>query len=259
MTQFRLGISDDQGTVITTAINAARVINGQDTNFRGKTWKGDALVFICKKFMDGIPPSVFKCIKDQETAIGIAKETGPLSGKDEYRIRQRIRDKWFKAQSRKDTGANACADTEKEIGTGTVVDTAKKEKQQRSNDDGRLFEASLLAGSRYLAQCNRSGEEWDDFTFYPFNDYARAHRQWSEKGGYLIRIRGDVRTITKNNMRPILWLWMSTDIDIPFHGEYVRLFSEIDNPSVEISEVVPNGGADWEPPMISNGRVKAQV
>jgi hypothetical protein len=234
MTQFRLGIDENQAAEVSTAFEAARVLKGQETEFQGKAWKGHALVFVCETFNKNIQKSVWKCIEAQEKAVEEAEKKGPLSGKDESRIRRRLRDKWFKEQS-----------SEPEI-------------QTRTDDNGRLFEASLLAGARYLAQCQRKGEDRDDLTFYPLDDYGRAYKQWDSKGGYLLRMRGDGRTFTDKGARPVLWLWMSTDIDIPFAEEYARLFQELRNPTVEISEVIPQEGADWEPPGIASGRVKAK-
>ena len=51
---------------------------------------------------------------------------------------------------------------------------------------------------------------------------------------------------------------MASDISMPIVDEYKRLFGELKNPVTEISEVVPPSGANWEPPEIVSGRVRAK-
>lgn len=234
MAQFRISVEDTQVTLVNQAFESARVVSCMEKGFDGKSWKAHALVSVCETFLQRVPVSVHDCIKKQEAAVAKAREQGKTTPKDESRIRQRIRKQWYQDEHR------------------------EREYEATTKDDGRLNESTLIAGARYLAQCLRDGEERDDFTVYPFEDYSRAYRKWDKGGGFLLRIRGDGRTLNDNDTRPVLWLWMAVDIELPIAEEYARLVGELRSPSVEISEVIPEAGADWAPPSIAAGRVKAK-
>lgn len=235
--QFRFNIREIDRFAVDKALEAARVLHSRDDEFRGRDWKGHALKAVADFFLEKIDPGVIVCIDSQRRTVDLkaaeaAKVGKSFSPKKASRIRQEIRDRWYDRY------------------------TSETPKRSMVQDVGRLYEAVLVAGSRYLADCNRFGEERDDFTFFERESLKKFTIVWNTRGGFLCQIRGDSRSLTDEGGRPTLYLWMSSDLEMPIRDEYENLMNDLEKPEVQITEIIPAEGADWDPPSIADSRLK---
>jgi len=234
--QFRFDMDGRDKDTVEFALAHARVIHGKKPEFRTRSWKGPALLELARYYMANTDESVTACIVEQDKAVLEAREEAAGSSKKftpkhESRIRQRIRDQWLEEQKQ---------------GHGKAV----------VMDNERLYESILVAGSRYLVECHRNKQERENFSVFESDAFERAKQRWNNKGGFLLRIRGDSRSLTKGDSRPVFYLWMESEIELAIENEYISLMNDIHSPQIEISEIVPPGEVDWDPPEIATSRLK---
>lgn len=236
MSQFRFEMQEDN--TLEKAMSYARVLFCDDENFQKRKWKGFAIQEISRYYVDS-HRYVDGCLKEQEKAVrlkrdSLEKDDRKLTPKEESRIRQRVRESWKKRRE--------------------IIE--KKEYSALVSDEDRLYKALLLVGTEYLCDCHKRGVERDDFTVFEPDNVQTAIMRWSNRGGFLLRVRGDARTLTVDNKRPKYFLHIKDDINFEIHRYYADLFDDLKNPEIEIAEIIPTNGATWDPPMICKSRLK---
>jgi len=80
----------------------------------------------------------------------------------------------------------------------------------------------------------------------------RAMELWGDIGGYMLLVLGDPRFGGQNRARCLLWMEQDEQIEIAkaYHGAFE---DAVDAPAVTVLELIPDEGADWDPPKIANG------
>jgi hypothetical protein len=204
---------------ITLGLDVARVKNNRNQLFRGREWKGAALLEIVEYYMRELTSQeALKCVETQKRkcreyrANCVAKNICP-SNRQLSRIKQNVRDGWTRRQR----------------------STTKSGKKYVA-DAGRLKEAVMVALARYRAHSSEPKE----CEFLNQENFIKQLSKWAHPtvdGGHLLRITGDQRTFG-NDRPPVVLIRTTIEETLKIEDEYRYLFPELSNPELQIKELL---------------------
>lgn len=125
------------------------------------------------------------------------------------------------------------------------VDEKDDEDSGYIDDDGRLYDAVVSAfqagaiGGYYVL----AGED----------AFVKVRERWNKAGGHFLKVIGDPSTLDQDGERPIVFVWMEGDEDVSVEDNYRERFPGLE---VTVIELVDQGDPPWEPPTISDTRMK---
>lgn len=259
MLRFRTLIEAKE-KVIDKALEAVRLMNAGDDEYKQQTWQGHALEYVCADFLSGVDPEILAHIEQIEEHIETLIKSENEKGTMPATLTRKVRDARQKERER--------AAAELGIIKPAKQDTKSKKKKkknepvkdddERLNDNGRL-DKCVKAALIDMAETYRT-ESGQTLGMLIGVSMAEAQKRADKDGGFIVEARGDERTRDKVGGRPTIRFWFEKEIpamaeleiEIDYQEEY-----EIDLPTaeMEIVEIVPaNEPAEWEMPAFCTGR-----
>jgi hypothetical protein len=262
MLRFRVGIEAKQN-VIDKAMEAVRVMNCSDNEFREQTWQGHALEFLCADFLAGCDPAVLEVVGDIETAGEEAASAA--EGKKPSAVSRKVRDARMRAMEKgaAQLGVVEPGGKDKPPG-GDKSDLSQKIASIRSNsagqdgvpDSGHGEEEHVEDGGRLAKAVRRTlveyGEEYraDTGETIPMLidvQLVDAVKRSKKDGGFIIKVLGDERTRSKTGVRPVVYVWIGMEPNDRALEAEIEYSDEMDDvlPTAELDivELLPK---NWE-------------
>lgn len=248
---LRFGFSEDQVKVVQRSLDVVRVINWGDEAYKKQQWQGLALEFICADFLSGVDARILDVLDqmdiDVHDAVQLAEKRNPgkpLPRRKEREIRAATRDKLAK-----DLGIVAgykapqlSSDEQRSINEYTAADEAKRadaESDDRILDNGALYRLIGDDTVEYSYTIRAETGERPDILIGKPSQYSELLKRWKDKGGYLFRVLGDIRTVSPAGQRPAMFLWFEKldgaipDLDLSYIEHFAK---EFDDPMIGIVE-----------------------
>jgi hypothetical protein len=271
---LRFRIDGEQDELIQRAMEAVRIMNHRDEQFRVQQWQGSALEYICADFLSGVDPAVIEIVEaieaaESEEAQKFRESSGEdLPAKRARAVRQRTRDaladELFPDKAPKLQVAphetEDLAEAKATRAAEEAVEVEEEEADERILDEGALLK-SVRAAVRDYAEA--SGEQFR-YLLGEAQHFADMMKRWDESGGFMFAILGDARTKTSSRVQPRCWLWIQFEFDgatLAVDAEYAdEMFERLPDAQVEVVELLPAGYStlpaddQWEIPGIATRR-----
>lgn len=270
MLRFRIGVEAKEA-VVDRALEAVRVLNNDNEEYKKQTWQGHALEFICADFISGCDPQALVIVDEIEEEMQLLAEKAKKDGKADKDIKRIVRDAKKKTREK----AVESMDSKK-------IKKKKKEKQKRNeeelatenklefetektiHDKGRLLNSVKKALNNYKEQFENERDEMlgTEISF----DYNELAKKSEKNGGYIIKIVGDKRTKNSGGETPQVYVWMSAEdiqITMYFELEYLDIMDrELRDAEAKVIEIIPEDYYEldedekWQMPTFCEGREK---
>jgi hypothetical protein len=249
-------------------MEAVRVLNCKDPDYRGQQWQGSALEYICADFLSGVDPRALRVLDSMEIAIQekVARVEGKMTKRRQRKIRAAVRDELaeklglFKEEDPEEEPE------EEEVEEEEVEEEKPEEEEDEGEEDDESDEEeeTIEDGGRLFESVSQTMEDYDGGDTFKYelaeSLTPRILGLWTT--GYLLKILGDERT-EQNGERPEVYLWISDEDDenvIDLSLEYSDLYDELLDVTLEVVEMLPaewnDYGPDeeWEAPHVADSR-----
>jgi hypothetical protein len=254
---LRFRVDNDQFAVVERAMEAVRVLNISDEQYRQQTWQGAALEAIAADFLSGVDPKVLEIV--DAMAERVEKAKADYSGKNEGRELPRRRITAIASETRDkmatDLGLLKPIEAPPPIVSEEEAASHREYEEQgrrklldaeadiRIQDCGRLRECILEALVERSDAIVAAGGDRPKYYVGGGNQYTECLRHWAERGGHLFEITGDKRTTDEAGGLPILYLWAldlesMPDLDLAYDVAYENVISDTE---LTVSELVRKG------------------
>jgi hypothetical protein len=249
---FRFRISREQDDIIQKALEAVRIMNWSQEQFRRQDWQGSGLEFIAADFLGGVDHQILRVIEEAEEALERKKERfKALKGRDlttrqerEYkaRVRERLVKRYF--------GDVFVPTPRPEVVEPKPVEPDPSPPKNAVQDLGALLAAIKVGMERYAQHIKTPVE------YLASSEFRPVQTAWSQRGGFLLKAYGDTRTANASNARPTAFVWMELDEDFREFAqkEYERGLVSVSKPRFSLVELIPETGADWDQPVAADAR-----
>jgi len=246
MLRFRIGIEAKE-SVVDRALEAVRVLNNDDEEYKKQTWQGHALEFICADFVAGCDPQALVIVDEIEEEMELLAAKSKEEGKEEKDIKRIIRDAKKKARDKavdatikavKPKKRKKPEEKKEELKTENEVEP---ETERKIYDKGRLLESVQKTLKYYKEEYENERDEMlgVEVSF----DYEEVAKRAEQKGGYVVKIIGDNRTKNSGEERPEVYAWITAeDKEIPlnFDIEYSdAMEKDLRDADVKVVEMIP--------------------
>jgi hypothetical protein len=273
---LRFRLSTEQAEVVHRALEVLRVLHAEEAPYTGNLWQGTALEWIAADFLSGAPAEAIRIVEEIEAEAATAAEAAATEdGITPAKIKHRIRDLRGRLRVAKAREAGLIETPESFVppgfgdleGAREQAATADAEDagdaDERLLDEGQLRASTLDALTHWADECAATWGSRPQFLLVDPGQHADAMRRWQDKGGFLCRVLGDVRTRTKAGRRPEVWFWVDGEpdhvaLDIPV--EYDGALDLPGGTLAEVVELLPVGYSklpadqQWESPHFADKR-----
>jgi ribosomal protein L37E len=269
--QYRFRVAKDADeTTIRPALEAVRIMNCKDDDYRAQTWQGLALEYVCASFLAGVDPLVLDVLEAQRQVVQAeaqrvaAKEGRELTARKIARLRASVRDEMAErlgiVPSNKLEPEPMAPAEQASFGDYVAAKdaaAAAEAADDRVPDDGAL--AIALRDARDdLAQATPGAKP---IRIGGATEQAAFQRLAAANGWYLFQVLGDERTRTQQGTRPSLFM-VGEDFDGFDPDDRYRedLGAQIENPEMVFVELLPHdyeelpGDQKWEAPDLADTR-----
>ena len=271
---LRFGITAGQEEVIQRALEAERVLNHRDPEFRSQEWQGLALEHICADFLSGADPRALEVVDAVEARLAEEADRWRAQGEKisakraralRSQTRDALADKLFPERAPLVEAPHETDDlvAAREARAAEAAERAAAVDDERPLDAGRLLRAIREAMRAYAEEDPRKDGERYQYQIGEAKHYRDMVRHWEERGGHLIVARGDPRTRNEAGATPQAWIWIQTEIEtatLACDAEYADLVDDLADPTLDLVELLPAGYAklaaeeQWEAPTFTTGR-----
>ncbi len=261
MLRFRVGI-EAKNNVIDKAMEAVRIMNCADSNFRAQTWQGHALEFLCADFLSGCDPSVLAVVNEMDEAVKAAVEQAESEDKKPTVVSRKARDVRLKTLEQ---GAARLGIIEQKVQSPSRTPRAPKEKDadDRVRDNGMLKQAVQKALISYAEEYR--ADTGDTIGLMINVTVADAVKRSNRDGGFVVKVVGDERTRNVGRQTPITYFWMSMEPqgrELELVPEYSSVLNEkLQDAQLQIVELLPANWNElsedqrWEMPSFCTDRI----
>jgi hypothetical protein len=257
--RFRVLIEAKNKT-IDRALEAARLMNCTQEQFKEQSYQGHALEYVCADFLSGVDPQIVAFLDEMDEEVERIRAEKEEEGKGQAAVNRAIRDAKKNTRSRAeqqlqhlvvkpepkgDDGENTEEEpTPKPKPKPKKKAAPKKEPVEKKDptDDGRLLASVKKAMVDYAEEHREeTGKTIGMLIGVTVND---AMKRSASDGGFVLRFTGDERLKDKNGSRARVHCWLeyesSGSLVLEFDTEYSDLVDTvIPNPELTIDEVLP--------------------
>ena len=253
MLRFRVLI-EAKDSVIDKAMEAVRLENSSDDNYKQQTWQGHALEYICADYLSGVNPEILSHIDQIEEDIEKLIKAEKEDGTGEASLTRKVRDTRQKLREKAAAEMGIIKPAKKKPAKKTE---AKRDDDERIKDQDRLLK---IVKNTMIDFAETYREERKKTLGLLINvTVPEAVKRSNKDGGFVIEVRGDKRTRDKTGNTPSVVFWLEketpTMAELELEIEYQDAYElELPTAELEIVEIVPKENVTWEMPAFCTSR-----
>lgn len=276
---LRFSVPADMKAHIERVLEIYRVEHLDGIEMKGQRWQGTALCNIVADYESGAAPWAIRIVDtvretvELEAARVEIQEGRKMPTRRATRLAVAVRDKLLEEIGRTPAGEDVEPDAlptapfeeaaliNAERAAERAEQAASEATDERILDDGALLDALRMARDE-LPEFIRHGMHVGGPE--RLREFVSMHER---AGGFLLRVRGDVRTKTAGGSRPEAYVWLSEDLSeqLDFGVAYDDIVDDaFPQPDLEIVEMLPADYGEtpddvWDMPALARAREKLEL